>query len=135
MSSGVLNLSTAGGDFGGTLPDSLVLFYQVLNDDGVLTVRTTTAAGGWGGAMLREGLAGNSKMAFLAIDSDGSGGFVAEGEYRLTTGGFPGGVGFATAAIPYWERIVRQGSTVSQYVSSDGVNWASVASLSRAEQK
>ena len=35
-------------------------------------------------------------------------------------------VGFASAAYPYWTKLVRSESTFSGYISPDGVNWTQI---------
>ena len=43
--------------------------------------------------------------------------------YRASTEGSTNQAGGGIVALPYWVKVVRSGSTLSGYGSSDGVNW------------
>jgi uncharacterized repeat protein (TIGR03806 family) len=80
------------------------------------------------GVMIRETLAAGSRHAFMAITPGNGAAF----QRRTSTGGTSTHTAGAAVAAPYWVRLVRSGSTLTGYQSSDGINWQVVGSASIA---
>ena len=73
--------------------------------------------------MIRETLTAGSKNALMAI-TPGNG---ATFQRRVSTGG-TSTYSQVAATVPCWVKLVRSGSNLSGYKSSDGVNWVLVGS-------
>ena len=104
--------------------DGMHFMYQPLSGDGTIVARVVSLTGGVGpqaGVMIRETLNTSSTNAFT--ESNYGRAYFA---YRLTTGGNASESSALTAALPYWVKVVRSGSTFSGFASSDGVNWVQV---------
>lgn len=98
--------------------------YQPLAGDGAIVARLTSVAGSGGqaGVMIRETLDAGASQAMTYSQtpylylfdrpSTGSGG--SNSNYAYDPSG------------PYWMKLVRSGSALSSYTSTDGVNWAQV---------
>jgi uncharacterized repeat protein (TIGR03806 family) len=105
--------------------DEFYFVYRTLTGDGEITaqVASVTNTNEWtkAGVMLRESLAANSRFALMCV-TPGKG---AAFNYRSSTGGSagPSNSGDLTTKAPYWVRVTRQGTSVSGYLSPDGVNW------------
>lgn len=73
------------------------------------------------GLMIRQTLEPNSKHAFMALTPSGGTTFLHRqftGQSTNSSSTRPGKI-----TLPYWIRIVRQGSTFTGYYSADGINW------------
>ena len=119
----------AGTDIWGTA-DSFEFAYQVLNGDGELRARLRQVSGtqAWtkAGVMIRESLDPGSAHHFLL-------GSLAKGlayQRRLTAGASSLNTPLPSSATAIWFRIVRAGGQVTLGMSSDGVNWETVATAS-----
>ncbi len=126
-------VNASGIDMSGDMnnPDSFHYVYQTLNGNGQIIARVTgipSPAGNGGGAkagiMIRENLTGGSQHVTLALNPNAGASF----EFISRGGSFPYAAG--GAGRPYWVKLVRNGSTISGFISGDGINWTPVASTS-----
>src|SRR5258708_40181164 len=78
--------------------------------------------------MIRESLSPGAASAFLELQYNGTN---VTYDPWLMWRGSPGAAGSNTGIspnalkFPYWVKLVRQGSTFTGYISSDGINWGS----------
>jgi hypothetical protein len=102
--------------------------YQNLVGDGevIARVRSLSNTNQWAkaGVMIRENLNPNSKNAMMAITPDNGALF----QYRPSAGANSASIHGPSVSAPSWIRIVRQGSTITGYVSSNGSSWNRVGS-------
>jgi len=114
----------------GSTADGFRYTYQPLTADGDITVRIPTfgtSSGSRVGVMIRDTLAANS--AHMFVGTDGSGAFTWT--YRTTAGGSTTTANSGTATAPnVWVRLVRSGSTITAYRSTNGTSWTSIGSQS-----
>jgi subtilase family serine protease len=100
--------------------DGFHFAYQALSGDGTIVARVASLTpSSTAGVMIRETLNPSSTELFSAYYNQNM-----YMNYRLSTGGNTGQAIGGSAALPYWVKVVRSGSTLSGYSSSDGVNWA-----------
>jgi len=74
--------------------------------------------------MIRETLAANSRHAFMSLTSGNGVTF----QRRVNTNGDSTSTSGRWVFAPYWVKLVRTGTTLTGYASSDGVNWVVVGS-------
>jgi regulation of enolase protein 1 (concanavalin A-like superfamily) len=74
--------------------------------------------------MLRENTAANAATVILDVNPSGNVEFMV----RSSTGASMSWLAGATQTFPAWLKIVRSGTTVTGYVSADGVAWTTVGS-------
>jgi hypothetical protein len=72
--------------------------------------------------MIRATSSADSPFAAMVISPSAGTAF----QYRTTAGGAAASVAGSAVAAPYWLKIVRAGTAVSGYQSSDGVAWTLV---------
>jgi RHS repeat-associated protein len=127
-SNGLFTVKGAGTEIYGTA-DSFNFAYQSLSGDGTIVARvismSANSASAAAGVMIRETLSAgstNAKSAFWPAYS------AFYFDARTTTGSSTAEPGEVRAAIPYWVKVVRSGSTFSGYVSPDGNNWTQMGS-------
>ena len=122
FTNGTFTVLGSGADIWDTA-DAFQYVYQPLNGDGEIIARVTgvqnTSDWAKAGIMIRETLAANSRWALAAVTSSNGATF----QWRSATGGdcdysVTGGV-----VAPSWVRLVRVGSTITAFSSSDGANW------------
>ncbi len=123
--SSTFTLSGGGSDIYGT-SDQLSYDYQTLSGDGQVTARVVsqgnTNAWAKAGVMIRQSLDTNAVSAeVLVTPSNG-----IQFQTRGTTGGTITAAAGPSVTAPYCVRLVRSGSTLTGYVSSDGQSWRSV---------
>lgn len=110
------------GTIGGTR-DSFRFVYQPLSGDGEIRTRVPmlgqTGSGARVGIMIRETLAPGARCSFIGFSSDG----VLRWQRRSSTGGKTTAASRATAVPDPWIRLVRAGSTLNGYSSTNGVDW------------
>jgi regulation of enolase protein 1 (concanavalin A-like superfamily) len=129
--SGTFTVEGAGVDVWDT-SDQFRYVYQPFTGDIEITGRVVslenTDAWAKAGVMIRETLAATAVQTSLVVTPAQGTNFYR----RLTPGALtqPGAVG--TAGAPYWVRLVRQGSTVTGFQSSDGVTWTAVGTATMA---
>jgi hypothetical protein len=117
--SATFTVKGAGASVWGTA-DGFHFAYQSLSGDGTLIARVASLTpSSTAGVMIRETLNAGSTELFSAYYNQNM-----YMNYRLSTGGNTGQAIGGSAALPYWVKVVRSGSTLSGYSSSDGVNWA-----------
>ena len=129
-SSGTFTVEGGGADIWGTA-DEFHYVYQTLAGDGEIVARVASLENtdSWAKAavMIRDTLNADSKHAMMVVTPGNGTSF----QRRPTTGGTsehttPGdGV-----TAPYWVRLVRSGSTLTGYKSSNGSSWTQVGSAS-----
>jgi regulation of enolase protein 1 (concanavalin A-like superfamily) len=126
FSSGVFTVAGGGAGFANTT-DQFRFLSETFTGNGQITARVTsqtnTDPSAQAGVMFRETLNANSRFTSMVLTPYN--GFNFQG--RDTTGG---GAGIATAPSNTppnnWVRIVRNGSTFTGYVSSNGTTWTQV---------
>jgi alpha-tubulin suppressor-like RCC1 family protein/regulation of enolase protein 1 (concanavalin A-like superfamily) len=127
---GVTNTYTvagAGADISGGA-DAFNFVYRPLSGDGQIIARVAsvqnTNASAKAGVMIRETLTAGSRMALMSVTPSSGALYV----YRTSTGGNSKSVTATGVTAPVWVKLVRTGSTVIGYRSSDGVSWTQVSS-------
>ena len=129
--SGTFTVEGAGVDVWDT-SDQFRYVYQPFTGDIEITSRVVSLENTdeWAkaGVMIRETLAANAVQTSLVVTPAHGTNFYR----RLTPGALtqPGPVG--TVGAPYWVRLVRRGSTVTGFQSSDGVTWTAVGTATMA---
>ena len=127
FSSGTFSQSGSG-VIGGT-SSAFRYTYQTISGDGEIIARISslqnTGNSSRVGVMIRESLAANSKEIFMGLTGSGS--------YRWTrrtaTGGSTSSTNSNSGTVPNtWVRIVRSGTTITAYKSTNGTSWTSVGS-------
>jgi hypothetical protein len=118
------------GQISGT-KDSFRFVYQTLSADGEIKAQLTTVQtnnlNSRFGVMIRESLAANSKYAFMGVSPD----LKFRWQRRSSSGGSTS-TSTSTVTTPpnTWVRLVRSGSTLTGYKSSNGTTWTKVSSRS-----
>ncbi|WP_192879390.1 right-handed parallel beta-helix repeat-containing protein [Microbulbifer sp. A4B17] len=110
---------------------SLHFVYQELLQQGELIARLSShsnSGSGIAGIALRNGTAATDKAIALVMDpADNSIGLFTrdtdDAANTLTSTG-------QTGALPQWLRLVRDGDTITAYISTDGTSWTQVDSVS-----
>jgi len=124
-SNGTFTVSGASADIWGTA-DAFHYAYKTLAGDGQLIARVAsvqnTSSWAKAGVMIRNTLAANSAFA-LMLASPGKG---LAFQYRIAAGASAAQAADVAGAAPTYVKIVRSGSTMSGYVSSDGTSWTLV---------
>src|SRR5262249_28761038 len=126
---GTFTIKAAGPQIYGSA-DAMHFAYQPLSGDGVIVARLVSVQGGTSsataGVMIRESLdpgARNAKTAdwpafhriYCALSSSPGGSTTEPGSLSV-------------AALPYWVKLVRSGSSFTSYAALDGVNWVQLGS-------
>lgn len=127
FSSGNFAVGGSGTDIEGAA-DQFRFVYRPLTGNGEIVARVASLQNTdpWAkaGVMIRDTLAANSRHALLAVTAANGLAF----QRRNSTGGSSIHVGGGVGAAPYWVRLVRSGTTISSYKSTDGVGWTLVGS-------
>lgn len=118
------------GQLAGT-SDKFRFVYQTLSADGEIKARvnsvSTSGTNGSFGVMIRESLSTSSKYAYMGLSQD----LKFRWQRRSSTAGNTSSTVSSAVTPPYsWVRLVRSGSTITGYRSTDGVNWTAVNSRS-----
>ena len=120
---GTFSVSGAGSQISGSV-DAFHFVYQTLSGDGSIVARVRIPSGTQAGVMVRQSLdAGSPFGTTLAYGTH------VEFDARAVEDGStsqPGEV--FNLSSPFWVELVRSGSTLTSYRSSDGVNWTVVGS-------
>jgi hypothetical protein len=117
-SNGTFTVKGAGTSAWGTA-DGINFAYQTLTGDGSIVARVVSvSSSSAGGVMIRETLNAGSTEVFTTFYGQN-----IYMNYRASTEGSTNQAGGGIVALPYWVKVVRSGSTLSGYGSSDGVNW------------
>ncbi len=123
--SGVFTVKGAGAGIAGTA-DGMHFAYQPLSGDGSIVARVvSSSSGSQAGVMIRETLNANAADAYTISQPYYS---YIQFFYRASTGASATGSTVGGISLPAWVKLVRSGSTLSGYRSSDGVNWTQVGS-------
>jgi hypothetical protein len=130
-SNGAFTIAGSGADVWGTA-DEFHFAYHSLAGDGQLVARVATVqnVNAWtkAGVMIRSTTAANSAYGFMLVSAAKGSAF----QYRTTAGGTAANTAGPLVAVPYYVKIVRAGSTVTGFVSSDGATWTTVGSAAIA---
>ncbi len=106
--------------------DAFQFVHRPLTTDGELIARVVslgnTNAWAKAGVMVRASTAAGSVHGMMVLTPANGASF----QYRSATGGTSGSAAVAGRAAPGWVRIVRSGSTLSGWVSDDGIAWTQV---------
>lgn len=113
----------------GTTSDKLRFTYQTLSGDGEIIAKVNTlqntGIASRVGVMIRDTLATNSKQIFIGLTGTGSYRWVR----RTSTGGSNATTNNGTGSVPNtWLRLVRSGSKITAYKSTNGKSWTLVGS-------
>jgi hypothetical protein len=103
--------------------------YQTISGDGEISARISalqnTGNSSRVGVIIRESLAANSKEIFMGLT--GSGGY--RWTRRTATGGSTTSTNSNSGTVPNtWVRIVRSGTTITAFKSTNGTSWTTVGS-------
>ena len=109
--------------------DKLRFTYQTLTGDGEIIAKISTLQNTGStarvGVMIRDTLATNSKQIFMGM----AGTSAYRWARRTTTGGSITSSSSGTGTVPNtWVRLVRSGTTITAYKSTNGTTWTSVGS-------
>jgi regulation of enolase protein 1 (concanavalin A-like superfamily) len=128
-SSGAFTVKASGSDVWGT-SDQFRFVYRSFSGDGSITARVTgvqnTDPWAKAGVMIRNSTGAGDSFAFMAI-TPGQGATLQD---RVTSGGSAAQISNTTGrAAPYWVRLIRSGTTITGYISSNGAFWVSQGSV------
>jgi RHS repeat-associated protein len=104
--------------------DQFHFIYQSMSGDGTIIARVATQTGNnspIAGVMIRATLSTGAISALIGYRTSTA--YFIE---RTTAGANSTYQTIASAALPYWVKLVRSGSTFTGYTASDGVNWVQV---------
>ena len=124
-SGGVFTVKGAGNNMTGTA-DGMHFLYQPLTGDGSIVARLASVQGTviTAAAMIRGSLDPSAVDAYTSGTASNTYIFFY---YRSTTGGTATDQGNSAAVtLPYWLKVVRNGNTLTGYMSPDGVTWSQV---------
>jgi hypothetical protein len=137
---GVFTVRGAGADIWGT-SDAFQQVYQQFYDDGAVAVteypiqhaQVTARVTGLtnanpfakAGVMIRDTEKPDAAHVILDVRPTGDIEFMA----RSSTGGLTTYIGGTNLPLPAWLKLVRSGASVTGYVSTDGVGWTPVGSV------
>jgi regulation of enolase protein 1 (concanavalin A-like superfamily) len=124
-SNGTFTVNGAGADIWGTA-DSFHYVHQPVSGDVEIVARVAslqnTSTYAKAGVMLRASLAANAAHVILDVTPNGTIEFMR----RVSTGGSTAWLAGASDAPPAWLKLVRSGTTLTGYVSSNGTSWEAV---------
>ena len=127
LSGVVFSVTASGGDVW-EAADSFNFAYRALTGDGWISARVLSLDNQdpWikAGVMIRESLSPGAANALVAL----TGGHGVTFQRRTATGASSVNTLGVAVAAPYWVKLVRSGSALSGYQSSDGTNWQLVIS-------
>ena len=125
--SGVFTIDGAGSDIWAS-SDQFYFVYQAVSGDVDISARLNSLDDvySWtnAGVMIRSSLSASAAQAYTASTS-------ANGLYfrrRLANGGMVTAVSGPESAAPIWVRLVRKGTLVTSYWSSNGTSWTTIGS-------
>jgi hypothetical protein len=134
MSAGTTTFSSgtftqAGSGIIGGTTDKLRFTYQTLSGDGEIIARISnlqnTGNSSRVGVMIRDTLATNSKQIFMGLTGSGA----YRWARRTATGGSTSVTNSSSGTVPNtWVRLVRSGTTITAYRSTNGTSWTTVGS-------
>jgi methionine-rich copper-binding protein CopC len=111
--------------------DRLRFSYQMLSGDGEIIANISalqnTGTSSRVGVMIRDTLTNNSKQIFMGMSATATYRWVR----RTATGGSTSTTNSSTGTVPNtWVRLVRSGTTITAYKSTNGTTWTTVGSTS-----
>ncbi len=119
---GTFTVSGSGADIWNSA-DAFNFAYTSLSGDGQMIARVAsvqnTSTWAKAGVMIRNTLDAGSAYGFMLVSAAKGVAF----QYRTSAGAAAAGATAIAGAAPTWVKIVRSGSTVAGYVSSDGATW------------
>ena len=119
---GTYQIDGAGSGLAGSADAFHFAYYESVCGDGQAVVRLASAgAGAQAALVVRESLDANAAFAAASI-SGGNAQFVR----RLATGNDAVAGAASSAGTPCWLKVVRDGATISVFMSPDGQNWTSL---------
>ena len=125
--SDIFTINGDGSNIFGT-SDSFHFVHRQLTGDGEIKARVVsvedTSPYARAGVMMRETLSENSRHALMVVKPNA----LLEFLRRVSVGGSTIYALGNTAPAPHWVRLVRSGSIITAYASSDGVSWTMVGS-------
>jgi regulation of enolase protein 1 (concanavalin A-like superfamily) len=134
-SNGVFTVKGAGSDIGGTA-DNFHYMYQPVSGDLTITARLASRViGGTSndkvGIMIRETTASNARRVSLIIDASTVNSVANRARMvsRSATGGSSAIVDGTGQSIPVFLKLQRSGNVFTSYVSTDGVTYTQVGSV------
>lgn len=120
---GVFTIKASGNDIW-DVSDQFHFAYAVLQGNGSFVARVSSLdkSNAWNkcGIMIRESLDPGSKHAFIAVTSGNGIAF----QYRQNSGGNSTNTNVTGFTVPYWIKLVKNGSSYSAYRSRDSISWA-----------
>jgi regulation of enolase protein 1 (concanavalin A-like superfamily) len=124
LDQGVFTIAGSGANIGGT-SDQFQFVYQQISGDIDVTARLdglTASTRAKAGLMIRGSLAPNAVNAYLRINASDALAF----QRRRTTAGTTATTQAGAITTTYWLRLVRKGTRVTAYASSDGTAWTTI---------
>jgi RHS repeat-associated protein len=121
FSNGVFTVNGDGSIEGSS--DKFRFVYQALSGDATIVARVAGVSNSnypYAGLMIRETLNANAMSMFVGYHWGN-----VSAIYRAATGAATASASTG-ASVPKWVKLVRGGTSVSAYMSSDGLNWAQV---------
>ena len=127
--SGYIFIDSSGEDIYGEA-DGFHYVFQPLDGDGEITARVQSLknVNDWAkaGVMIRETLEADSKHAMMIVSALNGTSF----QWRaFTTGGTNSKSGADSLQAPVWVKITRVGDELAGYISTDGLEWRSIYSM------
>jgi regulation of enolase protein 1 (concanavalin A-like superfamily) len=126
-SNGTYTISGSGADISGTA-DAFHFVYTTLSGDGSIVAQisgqTDANSSAKAGLMFRDGTAANAAEVSISMDPTG----LAHFDARSTAGGNTSYTSMGGLTSTEWLKLVRAGSTITAYVSSDDKTWTMVNS-------
>ena len=124
-SSGTYTVSAGGVDIWNTSDQFHFVYQQITGDvDVMVRVQSIGNSHSWAktGVMIRESLTGSSRHAFALLSAANGYGY----QDRIDPGGFSNSVSGVTGVAPGWVRLVRTGSQIEAFRSTNGTSWISM---------
>jgi hypothetical protein len=124
-SAGTCTVRAGGIDIWNTSDQFHFIYQQITGDvDIALRVQSISLANAWSkiGVMIRESLTAGSRHGFALVSAARGYGF----ETRIDPGGFSNALSALTGVAPGWVRLVRTGSRVEAFRSTNGTTWTSM---------
>ena len=124
---GAFTLKASGTDVWNTA-DGFQFAYKTFNGSGRVSVRVDSIIAGnlWAkaGIMFRESLDSGSRHVIMAMTPGSANG--AAFQFRQSTGGNSSNTNVPGFNLPYFVRVVKNGTTYSGYISADSITWKQV---------
>ncbi len=127
LDQGTFTITAEGSDIWGQSDQFNFIYQQVTGDVEVIArVDSVSAAHAWSksGVMIRSSLAANAAHGYALVSAGRGVAF----QQRLNTGGSSTNTYGPSVSAPYWVRLVRKGTTVTAYSSSNGTTWSTISS-------